>query len=384
MVPSGNVRLDGSGLRAVLAATLPPVMVPSIVVVLDTMPRLPNGKLDRRSLPRGQRDEAPDHVEPENDLEADICRLFGSLTGVDRVTVLDNFFFLGGHSLMVMRLASRLRTDYGHDLPIELVFDNPTPRALAKAITARGFTAAARRPLVPLRASGSLRPLFCVPPAAGLAQVYYRMLEEIDVRIPVYGLQAAGVVDAATAPGSIADMARGYVDALKTVQPRGPYHLMGWSFGGVVAHEMARLLEAEGDEVALLFLIDSYFSNVSADIAGSRAALGAMLGGEADASRSGGDDMSEALLDRIAAAFEWSGRLLAEHTPHRVRAPLVFIRATDNLDADLRASLGAVTCGAIEIVQADAGHYSLFEPPHAAKIGAILSRNMIGTATPPS
>jgi amino acid adenylation domain-containing protein len=383
VVPSGDVRLDGSGLRAVLATVLPPVMVPSVVVVLETMPLLPNGKLDRRSLPRGQRDVSADRIEPESDLEADICRLFGSLTGVDRVTVLDNFFFLGGHSLMVMQLASRLRADHGHELPIELVFDNPTPRALAKAITAREF-AAAHHQLVRLRASGSLRPLFCVPPAAGLAQVYYRMLEDIDVRIPVYGLQAAGVVDAAPSPASIADMARGYVDALRTVQPRGPYHLMGWSFGGVVAHDMTRLLEAEGDEVALLFLIDSYFSNVNADVAGPRAVSRSMLGGEGDASLSGGDEMSEALLDRIAAAFEWSGRLLADHTPHRVRAPLVFVRATDNLDADLCASLGAVSSGAIEIVQADAGHYSLFEPPHAARIGAVLSRNMIGTTGPRS
>ncbi|MEB6568997.1 hypothetical protein MXL90_13775, partial [Enterococcus faecalis] len=93
------------------------------------------------------------------------------------------------------------------------------------------------------------------------------------------------------------------------------------------------------------------------------------------------DEMSEALLDRIAAAFEWSGRLLADHTPRRVRAPLVFVRATDNLDADLRASLGAVTSGAIEIVEADTGHYAMFEPPHAAGIGAILSRNMVRAAT---
>ncbi|WP_431202600.1 amino acid adenylation domain-containing protein [Bradyrhizobium betae] len=279
VVPSAGVRLDGSGLRALLATMLPPVMVPSIVVVLETMPLLPNGKLDRRSLPRGQRDVSADRVEPESDLEADICRLFGSLTGVDRVTVLDNFFFLGGHSLMVMQLASRLRADHGHELPLELVFDNPTPRALARAITAGEF-AVAHHQLVRLRASGSLRPLFCVPPAAGLAQVYYRMLEDIDVRIPVYGLQAAGVVDAAPSPASIADMARGYVAALRTVQPRGPYHLMGWSFGGVVAHDMTRLLEAEGDEVALLFLIDSYFSNVSADVAGPRAVPRSMLGGE--------------------------------------------------------------------------------------------------------
>lgn len=379
VVASGDVRLDGSGLRAALAATLPPVMVPSMIGVLETMPRLPNGKLDRRALPKIRRDAPSDHVELENDLEADICRLFGALTGVDRVTALDNFFSIGGHSLMVMRLASRLRADHGHDLPLELVFGNPTPRSLARAIAARDYVAAAHRPLVRLRASGSLRPLFCVPPAAGLAQVYYRMLEGIDVRIPVYGLQSAGVVDAAPWPASITEMARSYVDALRGVQPRGPYQLMGWSFGGVVAHEMARLLEAGGDEVALLFLIDSYFSSVSVD--DPRPVLGSMLGGEEVASRPGGDGISQSLLDRIAAAFVRSGLLLADHSPHRVQAPLVFVRAADNLDADLRSSLATVTSGAIEIVQVDAGHYSLFEPPHAAKIGSILSRNMIRTIT---
>jgi enterobactin synthetase component F len=372
-----DVKLWGPDLRMALAGSLPDFMIPSAIAVVESMPRLANGKLDRKSLPKLGHDDVSDHVEPTSDLEVRICSLFGLLTGAERVSALDNFFALGGHSLLVMRLASRLRSDDGYDVPIELVFTHPTPRALADAISVRKRHPLEYRPIVHLRKSGSLQPLFCVHPAAGLARVYGRMVDRIDARIAIFGLQARGIDDEVPPHASIAEMARAYVDAVRSVQPGGPYYLMGWSFGGVVAHAMAGLLEAEGEEVGRLFLIDSYFSNVGADSVDPRSTVRSMMGLAGTAPDPGQDGASEPLFDRICAAFVQSARLLAEHTPQKTRGPVVFFRATDNFDVNLRLSLEAISSGAIEIEQADACHYSLFDPLLASKIGAALNRHLI-------
>jgi pimeloyl-ACP methyl ester carboxylesterase len=332
-------------------------------------------------LPSIQPDDVSNHVEPGTDLEAHICLLFRSLTGVKQVSALDNFFALGGHSLLVMRLVSRLRSEHGHDLPLEFVFTHPTPRALAAAISARGQYPPPYYPLVRLRDSGPGLPLFCVHPAAGLARVYDRMVDSIDAHIPIYGLQARGIDDGAPLHASIPEMARAYVDAVRDLQDRGPYYLAGWSFGGVVAHEMAALLEARGEEVGRLFLIDSYFSNVDADVVDSASAIRSMIGWDDTGQGLDQDGASEPLLQRISAAFVQSARLIAEHTPSKIRGPIVFFRAKDNAQGDLSSSLGMIRRGAIEIEEADACHYSLFDVEHAGKIGVAINRYMTRTIT---
>jgi amino acid adenylation domain-containing protein len=363
-----GIALNGPDLRKTLADTLPAAMIPSAIEVLETLPLLPNGKLDRKSLPKIRQDHFSDHVEPDTELEACICALFGSLTGIERVSVLDNFFALGGHSLMAMRLVSRLRTDHGREVPIELVFTTPTARALAAAISARGPNSPSTYdPVVPLRESGSLRPLFCVHPAAGLAHIYGRMADTVDARIPLYGLQARGIYDDAPPHDSILEMAGAYVAAVRSLQPRGPYCLAGWSFGGVVAHAMAGLLETEGETVDRLFLIDSYFSAVESDVTDPGSASVMAPAGA-----------SEFLIERTSRAFVRSSRLIESHTARKIHAPVVFFRARDNVTNDLRASLEAMTGGIIEIEDISAGHYSLFDPVHANAIGAALNRHMTG------
>jgi enterobactin synthetase component F len=377
VAPAAGAALSGPDLRTALARGLPDFMIPSVIAVLPSMPWLANGKLDRRSLPALAQDDGAGHVEPTTDLEIRICGLFGTLTGAARVSVLDDFFALGGHSLMVMRLVSRLRSDHGHHVPIELVFTHPTPRALAEAMMARGSAASAYRPILCLRDRGTLPPLFCIHPAAGLARVYGRMLGSMDAQIPVYGLQARGIEDELPPHASVADMARTYVDAVRRVQPAGPYYLMGWSFGGVVAQAMAGRLEAEGEEVRRLFLLDSYFSNVDADAMDPRRAAASMMDGAGAVPQPGQESASEPLLDRISAAFIRSAVLLADHTPQKIRGSVVFFRAADNIDADLSSSLAAITSGDIEIENADASHYALFDPVSAASIGAALGRHLI-------
>jgi amino acid adenylation domain-containing protein len=355
---STGISPDVDVLRAALMQKLPAVMVPSAITVLDVMPLSPNGKLDRKSLPDAGPGESPIYVAPASDLEARICALFGALTDTGRVSATDNFFALGGHSLLVMRLLSRLRGECGHDVPVEAVFAHPTPRALAGAIAAG--PAPSCRPLVPLREGGSSAPLFCVHPAGGLAAIYTRMLSGIDAAIPVFGLQARGSYDETPPHASIPDMACAYADEICRSAP-GPVYLAGWSFGGAAAHEIAALLEERGRAVTGLFLIDTYFSSVADDDVDKAASVM-----EADGT----------FFTRIESAVRRSATLLDDHRPRRIHAPVVFLRARDNRDEELVSRLERLTRGPIAIEEMDAGHYALFEQDYAPAVGSVLNRYM--------
>jgi amino acid adenylation domain-containing protein len=360
--PSSGAALDGQALRSALAERLPDVMVPSQVTVLEHLPRLPNGKTDRKNLPQTGAEETPLYVAPHTGLEARICALFGVLTGTERVSVDDNFFALGGHSLLVMKFIADIRRE-GFDVPVELLFAHPTPRALALAMSHHGEAAPVHRPRIALRAAGTLPPLICVHPAGGLAQIYGRVLGGLDTAIPVYGLNARGIFDEAPPHASISEMARAYVEAIGDLN--GPLALTGWSFGGVVAQEMAAMLEEQGATVERVVLIDTYFRTVEADL------------DAADAVASMADGAAGPLFERMQEAVVRSARLLDAHAPRRISAPLIFLRASDNREADLASKLAKLTRGKVEIEEMTAGHYQLFEPEHAGATAAMLNRHLL-------
>ena len=124
--------VERATLRAALAAYLPDYMVPAALVVLETLPLSPSGKLDRRDLPEPELSGTADYEPPATPDEALLCRLFAELTGAARVSVTDSFFALGGHSLLAMRLVARLRAERGLELPLRALFAHPSPRALAR------------------------------------------------------------------------------------------------------------------------------------------------------------------------------------------------------------------------------------------------------------
>ncbi|PXX56266.1 amino acid adenylation domain-containing protein [Nocardia tenerifensis] len=242
-------------LRSYAAARLPAYLVPSAVVMLDELPLTVNGKLDRRALPTPRRSGGSGRA-PQSPHELLLGELFAELLDVPKVGVDDSFFDLGGHSLLVLRLISRLRP-LGISLTVRDVLESPTVAGLA-ALASAGSRADSLAVMLPLRRAGAERPLFCVHPAAGTSWVYSGLLRHLDADRPVYGLQARGLSEPGWSPGSAADVVTDYLEQIRLIQPRGPYFLLGWSLGGIIAHLLAVRIQEEGEQVEFLAILDSY------------------------------------------------------------------------------------------------------------------------------
>ncbi|MCP4657027.1 MAG: non-ribosomal peptide synthetase, partial [bacterium] len=243
-----------------LREELPAHMVPSAFIVLDSLPRNPSGKVDRRAqpAPSKQRSEAELRGVPQaprDRLELALVRIWEDLLGIEPIGVTEDFFALGGHSLLTLRLQRRIAQLTCQRLSVANLFQAPTIEKQAAILRRREQSAPAC--LVPLRASGSRPPLFCIHAAGGHVACYHALARHLGSEQPVYGLQAAGLEGGGLGPETFEGMAAAYLDELRVVQPAGPYHLAGWSIGGVVAFEMARQLRRQQQEVALLALLDT-------------------------------------------------------------------------------------------------------------------------------
>ncbi|NUQ62306.1 MAG: amino acid adenylation domain-containing protein, partial [Pirellulales bacterium] len=245
-------------LREYLQRRLPEYMVPSALVAMDRLPLNPNGKVDRSRLPEPESSHLErQYVAPRTPSEQLLAGIWQKVLGVDRVGASDNFFELGGHSLSAMRMMAEVEAATGVQLPLRDLFQHGTVEKLAEAIGGQQ-TRSVQLPLVQIQAGGGDRPLFVVHPAEGVVVAYAAVAQRLKTSQPFYGLQAPGLEDEAAPLDGVETMASHYVEAIRTVQPHGPYLLAGWSFGGLVAFEMAQQLQATGDQVAWLALLDSF------------------------------------------------------------------------------------------------------------------------------
>jgi len=255
--------VEPATVRNELAAVLPTYMVPDAVVVLDRMPLTVNGKLDRAALPAPVFVSTKPYRAPRTETERCVAMVFAEVLGVERIGLDDGFFELGGNSLLAAAAGAALRQSVGQDVDLRWVMATPTTAGLASRIDAAASetfrsesTATGLEVLFPLRA-GEGPGVFIVHPLMGLAWSYIGLALALDFQGPVVGLQTPALTDEGPLPESIDELAGRYVAEIRSIQPEGPYHLVGWSLGGVIAHAMATILQESGAEVASLVLMDA-------------------------------------------------------------------------------------------------------------------------------
>ncbi|GCE43503.1 hypothetical protein Rhow_007733 [Rhodococcus wratislaviensis] len=390
--------IEPAGLRTYASERLPAHMVPSAVVVLDRIPMTPVGKLDRKALPAPEFGSTGAAFRaPATETERVVVDVFASVLGLDRVGTADSFFDLGGNSLLATRIVSALQTALDRRVPLQWMFLDPTPAGIAGRLDLPHRSAGLEEALavvIPLRAQGSGRPLFCVHPGIGLSWGYAGLVQYLPPDRPAYGLQLptiSGEGDYRT----IEDLAHRYLEEMRAIQPTGPYDLLGWSLGGVIAHAMAVELQAAGEEVGTLAVMDSY------PVGGEEPPSGRLdirdllrgLGLQADPDAEMSYEHAARLIDesfgtetgvrgrdleRISAGYE-NSRWLAHHfVPRAYDGDLLVFHATGDGDGTARAhSAGEwrpLVTGRIDEQPVDCGHNDMIEPQSLAVIGPVLSR----------
>ena len=258
-VPTQHSTPTTSELRQHLQQQLPAYMVPSVFVLLSHLPLTPNGKIDTRALPApdlsGQA-STPDFVSARDEVEIQLTKIWQLVLGVRSISITDNFFELGGHSLLAIRLFSEIERVWGKNLPLATLFQAQTIEQLAQIIRQEGGAATYSSLVLMQSGLGTKPPLFCIHPIGGNVLEYHALVSHLGTEQPVYGLQSIGLKAKQLPIDSIEAMAAHYISEIQLVQPNGPYLLLGYSFGGIVAFEIAQQLQAQGKHVALLALID--------------------------------------------------------------------------------------------------------------------------------
>lgn len=258
LVPSREQVPTASELRSYLTKKLPHYMVPAAVVLLEAMPKTPNGKVDKRALPAPKAADfaaTQEYVAPSSELETQLTQIWETVLDKKPVGIRDNFFELGGHSLLAARLMHRIEQQLGKRLPLAALLQAPTIEQLTRLM---GEGASSWSSLVPLQPQGSRPPFFCVHGVGGNVVGFRDLVRHLGSDQPFYALQPQGLDGKQECLTSIPLMAERYIQEIRRVQPEGPYRIGGYSFGGLVAYEMAQILEAQGEGVALLALFDAY------------------------------------------------------------------------------------------------------------------------------
>jgi len=260
IVPARDQAPTGSELRSYLKQKLPHYMVPSAFVLLEAMPKTPNGKVDKRAMPAPKSAdfaEAQEYVAPSDELETQLVKIWETILDKNPIGIRHNFFELGGHSLLAARLMHRIEQSLGQRLPLAALLQAPTIEQLAALLRQEGWSASWSS-LVAIQPEGSRPPFFCIHGVGGNVVGFRDLARHLGPDQPFYAVQPQGLDGKRPCLTSVPEMAERYIREIRRVQPEGPYRIGGYSFGGLVAYEMAQQLEAQQEEVALLALFDTY------------------------------------------------------------------------------------------------------------------------------
>jgi amino acid adenylation domain-containing protein len=256
-VPRRGEEPAESDLRRFLAGHLPSYMIPAALVRLDELPLNANGKLDRQALPAQSTLQPQTAIEgPRDPTQVQLLHLWEEVLGHRSFGIRDDFFAAGGNSLFAVQLVAKIRRHFGQKLPLASLLETRTVESLARTLQA-GAEATPVAHLIPIQPRGERRPLFCVHPGHGSVSSYLTLARYLGPEQPFFGLQAQDLDRDGDPYLSVEELAARYLAEVMALVPRGPYLLAGWSFGGLVAFEMAQQLRRRGEEVVGLALLDT-------------------------------------------------------------------------------------------------------------------------------
>ncbi|MFF8092950.1 type I polyketide synthase [Streptomyces sp. NPDC016675] len=366
-----------------------------------------------------------EHVPPRTEREREVTRLWEETLGIGGIGLHDNFFDLGGDSMRAVLLAGRLRRTGVLDVPAATLLAAPTVAGVLAAADERDegtpHTApTALGPLLPLRAEGTAAPLFCVHPGAGVSWRYTGLLPHLGGDQPVHGIQAAGLDGTRPPAPDAAAMVAHYLDLVRRLQPHGPYRLLGWSYGGFVAHAMACALQRDGERVELLAMLDAPQPHGTAhDPDAAERQVAALLSRVAGLPVDADPVPVDTVLDRIdarvttdpssapvtraeaaaiAVVMRNNLRIAPQFAPGVFRGDVLFFSAVEEETAGRPADLAVLpgkadswrpyVDGTLHEHHVPCGHYDMTEPEPIARIGEAVAKALRGLgdggAVPPA
>jgi amino acid adenylation domain-containing protein len=378
---------------------LPRFMVPSAIVILERLPLTANGKLDRKALPNPELNTVKaTQVLPVGFVQQTLAGIWREILALDQaVSVDDDFFELGGHSLLVLDLMTQIKVALGKTLPLAAIFQAPTISALSQLID-KDHQEAEWTPLVSLKTKGDAPPLFCFHPVGGHVICYNELAKALPEDQPVYGLRAPGMESEQAIMTELPEMAAYYLGFIKTIQKQGGYRLLGYSFGGLLAYEIARQLEAMGDTVDFVGLLDTAHPELTAqgaaktDDAELLVSLFPGLGYTAELLRAlpkseqltqvFGQAKQAGLVPRamddeaIERYFNVCSSILQmTYQPEQINAPITLIRAQEGsqrITTDDYLAWQQVPGLNMTLHWLSGQHENMMEQPHAGKIAQVI------------
>ncbi len=274
------------------------------------------------------------------------------------------------------------------EVSIRSLFEAPSVSALVKHLGDGRPIRSDLEPFLPIRPHGNMQPLFCIHHAGGFSWPYSRLITHLPSEYPIYGLQARNLTQPKMLPNSIEEVALDYLSLIREVQPRGPYNLLGWSFGGLVAHAIATHLQATDEKVGLLALLDSYPSNCEELLHRRHDARHkeVLFAGAADPIRNMVDTLrhDEHLLsmlkehhyEAIMEGYDNSVRLMRRFLPQQFRGDILLFVATQGEPKPSHDVWAPYVGGKIKVHRIDCTHEAMMDPLPAARIGRVLATEL--------
>ena len=372
---TADAPLPASELRTALGEVLPEYMIPSAFVTLATLPLAPNGKLDRRALPAPEgQDIRVTYEDPQGEIEQALAAIWQTLLHVPRVGRHDNFFELGGHSLLTLSLVAQIRDAFGVTISIASIFASPTVAEVARLIAAK-----ASEPgnidvpawLIPLRRGRNSRhAVLFLPTIFGLGSVYAGLARQLKTPADILTCRLPGTALHESPLSSIEDLAAHCLASIIQPEPYREWSLVGWSFGGVLAYELARQITQRGLRLHRTILVDSYLWVPTSDPSPPWAEAGTEFARVFRDPPAGPLEIET--LRRIGAI---NMRALAAYRGGPYSGPLVQLQAdatAADIEAGARPQLRAFSDRAEAKIRVPGDHYSILDPGQGAQFARLL------------